>query len=51
MLYHHKPSLENLLTFTLFLLPITMAASGELPKQVNQSQIQMMENNEKIAHS
>jgi septal ring factor EnvC (AmiA/AmiB activator) len=49
MLYSHKPILESLFIFTLFLLPITKAASDELPQQVNQQQTQMIEANEKIA--
>ena len=49
MLYPHKPILESLFIFTLFLLPITKAASNDLPQQVNQLQTQMMEANEKIA--
>ncbi len=49
MFYSHKPILETLFIFTLFLLPITKAASDELPQQVNQQQTQMMEANGKIA--
>ena len=49
MLYPNKPFLESLLIFALFLLPITKAASNDLPQQVNQLQTQMMEANEKIA--
>lgn len=49
MLYSNKPILKSLFIFTLFLLPIAMAASDELPQQVNQLQTQMMEANEKIA--
>jgi len=36
MLYSHKPILESLFIFTLFLLSITKAASDELPQQVTQ---------------
>lgn len=49
MLYPHKPILESLFIFTLFLLPITKAASDDLPQQVNQLQTKLMEANEKIA--
>ncbi|MDD5319181.1 MAG: hypothetical protein PHD43_00945 [Methylococcales bacterium] len=45
MFYSHKPNLETLFIFALFLLPITKAASDELPQQ----QTQMMEANGKIA--
>lgn len=49
MLYSHKPILESLFIFTLFLLPITNVTSDELPRQVKQLQTQIMEDNEKIA--
>ena len=37
------------LVFALFLFPVTEAASGEQPRQVNQLQTFLMETNEKIA--
>ena len=49
MLYPHKTFLESLLIFALFLLPITKAASDNLPQQINQLQTQLMEANKKIA--
>ena len=49
MFYSHKPILESLFIFILFLLPITKAAAGDLPEQVNQLQTRMTEANEKIA--
>lgn len=49
MLYSHKLMLESLFFFILFLLPMTKAASDELPPQVNQLQARVMEVDEKIA--
>jgi septal ring factor EnvC (AmiA/AmiB activator) len=49
MPYPNKPVLESLFIFTLFLFPITKAASGEPPQQVGQLQTQIIEENEKIA--
>jgi hypothetical protein len=49
MFYFHKPILESLFVFTLFLLPITKAASDDLPEQINHLQTRIIEANEKIA--
>ncbi len=49
MLYYHKPFLQNLFITALFLLPMTQAASGEVPEQVNQMQTELIEANQKIA--
>jgi hypothetical protein len=49
MLYLHKPFLGSLLIFAMFLLPITKAASDDLPQKVDQLQTQLMDANEKIA--
>lgn len=49
MFYPHKLLFESFLILALFLLPITKAASDDLPQQINQLQTQLMEANKKIA--
>jgi len=49
MFYPNKPFFPNLFIVALCLPPMTNAAAGELPQQINQLQTQVMEANEKIA--